>query len=676
MDYCKYVNVFQGNGEIDLPKPEGLAAKWFFIKAGCGNTSPAALVPFGGMSVSPYSGGYPTGYTNHEMNSHSRPKKFKDGEKILGFAHLQQSGTGAIGYYYNYAVVTPKYSYSEKRRLPINEYAKPGYYRCEIDDILCELTSENNVSHHRYTFNSDGGFVTIDFGNNGLDIPNTEKKKADVLSIEKKDENTVCVKAVIEGITLYFAVKGNGTFSVCDTTVKYIPDSKTFLLDVAISLTDNKKAFRYIENGTDFDTAEKEAYSLWNSELSKLKIETKDERIKEIFYSNLYHSFVKPANWNGESFLYGESKPFTVDLNTLWDMYKTELPLIFMTNKNMGEDICETLLLLGETLGLMPNSIGISEEYKEKQEQARMLGAYALITAYRYGVKINVKRMLNVITADVFADNKLDFTKEGKCRSHTWMLDMADGCALASKIAHEQGETEIYNKLYPLSLQWQKCYDKNTGLLGNDSQYYEGTLYNYSFRQMVDMEKRMEIAGGKERFVSLLDKFFGYGQPDTVQPTDPYSYEPVAEGIKLGRFEGFNNESDTEAPFSYIYADRHDKTSEVIRAGMKYMFTTGKGGIPGNNDTGALSSYYCFMAFGIFPVAGQDLFLIGSPFIDKGEITLFNGNKLTVNVKNNSEESIYVKSVKFNNKELSGYKLSASELFKGGTLDFIMTNTK
>ncbi|MBS7361211.1 MAG: hypothetical protein KIG24_02625, partial [Oscillospiraceae bacterium] len=62
MDFCKYVNVFQGCGEIDLPTPAGIAAKWFFIKAGCGNTLPAATLPFGAMSVSPYSGGYPTGY--------------------------------------------------------------------------------------------------------------------------------------------------------------------------------------------------------------------------------------------------------------------------------------------------------------------------------------------------------------------------------------------------------------------------------------------------------------------------------------------------------------------------------------------------------------------------------------------------------------------------------------
>ena len=146
--------------------------------------------------------------------------------------------------------------------------------------------------------------------------------------------------------------------------------------------------------------------------------------------------------------------------------------------------------------------------------------------------------------------------------------------------------------------------------------------------------------------------------------------------MKLGRFEGFNNESDTEAPFSYIYADRHDRTCEVVRAGMKYMFSTGRGGLPGNNDTGALSSYYVFAALGLFPVAGQDLFLIGSPFVSKAVVELFNGNVLTITAANCSEENIYVESVKFNGRELDGFKVPASELLRGGKLEFVMTGKK
>lgn len=674
MDYCKYVNVFQGCGEIDLPKAEGIAAKWFFIKAGCGNTCPAATVPFGAMSASPYSGGYPTGYGNHLPNSHSRPAKFEGGDKLLGFAHIQHSGVGAIGYYYNYALTVPKYSDSDERRFPKSENAEPGYYSCVLDDILCELTASKKTAFHRYTFGKENGFVSIDFSNNGLSIPTIEKSKVNELTVQKHSKCIAVASAKIEGISIFFAVKGNSEVEITENKAIYKAVNKNSLINLSISLKSIDNALNNLSG--DFDTARKNAYDEWNNVLSRIKIEAKNEEIKEIFYSNLYHSFIKPSDWSGESFIYGEDKPFMSDFATLWDMYKTALPLIFMTDKCISESICETLLLTGEKLGNLPNCIGLTDKYKEFSEQARMLGAYVLITAYRYGINLDPHRMVKVICDDVFAPNKKDFVVDGKCRSHTWMLDMADCCALASELANEIGEKEIAEKLKPLSTQWVKCFDSETGLLKSDSDYYEGTLYNYSFRQMIDMNKRIEIAGGKEEFIKLLDKFFGYGAEDVINPTNPFDYSPVEEGIKLHRFEGFNNETDTETPFSYNYVNRHDRICEIIRAGMKYMFTTGRGGLPGNNDSGALSSYYVLNAVGLFSVAGQDLFILGSPAVDSAEILLSSGKTLKITAINNSDENIYVKKASFNSKPIDNFTLTVKEIMNGGSIEFIMSNTK
>nr|MBQ4318135.1 hypothetical protein [Clostridia bacterium] len=68
-NYCKYANVFHGNGEVDHYPQDGIASKWFYIKALCGNTLPHAVLPFGKMSVGPFSGGYPGGYGTHYPNS-------------------------------------------------------------------------------------------------------------------------------------------------------------------------------------------------------------------------------------------------------------------------------------------------------------------------------------------------------------------------------------------------------------------------------------------------------------------------------------------------------------------------------------------------------------------------------------------------------------------------------
>lgn len=675
MKYTDHVNVFQGNGEIDLPSPKGIAAKWFFIKAGCGNTNPAAVLPFGAMSVGPFTGGYPTGYGDHLPNSHSRPEHFPEGKKLIGFSHLHQSGTGAIGFYYNYAVVTPVYDTSEFRRDYKDEKAYPGYYSLKTEDILCELTVNERTALHRYSFGKNGGRVKIDFTNNGLLIPGQEKARVNELKIQKKDSFTVTAEAVIEGIRLYFAARCNNEVSVTEDEVSFsAPEDRISEIKLSISFDSLKAAIRNIESALSFDETRKAALKKWDEKLSLIKASFDDESLYEIFYSNLYHSLIKPSDWSGESFVYEKGKPFMTDFATLWDMYKTALPLIFMTDKKVSENICETLMSLGEALGNIPNGFGITDKFNEHSYQARMLGAYSLITAYEYGIDLDVRRMLNVIRTDIFADNKRDFTVDGRCASHTFMLDMADACRFTADIAKDVGDNELYELLMPLASQWRKVYSEKTGLLLDDSEYYEGTKYNYSFRQMADMKERIEIAGGKEAFVRLLDDFFGYGKEDTVQPTDPHNYKIVEEGMKLGRFEGFNNESDTEAPFSYIYADRHDKTAEIIRAGMKYMFTSGRGGIPGNNDSGALSSYYVLNALGIYPLAGQKVFLIGSPICRSASISLSSGKTLNIEVNDNSEESIYVKRVMFNGKEIKDFRIPANDIMNGGTLIFFMSD--
>lgn len=676
MNFCKYVNVFQGNGEYELPGISGIASKWFFLKAGCGNTNPAAVLPFGAMSVSPFSGGYPTGYGNYLVNTHSKPKKFPEGNGLIGFSHLHQTGTGTIGYYYNYAVTTPGYTDSPCRRTPSCEYGEPGYYSCRLEDVLCELTVTKRTAFHRYTFGRSGGMVKIDFSNNGLILPGEERKTVENLTVTKTGSCTVSASARIEGIGIYFAVSADVPAECTDTACLFrLTDGKTINLRVAISLRSEEKAAEFLSEGRDFGTVRACAKETWNDALSRVSISADDE-IKEIFYSNLYHSLIKPSDRHGESFLYDGDGPFFTDFATLWDMYKTALPLIFMLYPEEGKNICETLLRTGEALGNIPNSMGLSDKYKLHSTQARMLGDYVLLTAYRYGIITDAERLLKVIKSDVFAPDKKDFTENGKCLSYTFVLDMADGCALAAELAGESGDVALKELLEKPAALWRSAFDEKTGLLREDSEYYEGTLFNYSFRQMVNMDERIALCGGKEKFVSLLDAFFGYGSPDVVLNSDPDNYEPVREGYRLGRFEGFNNESDTETPYSYIYADRQDRTCEIIRAGMKCMFTTGRGGLPGNNDSGALSSYYVLAALGIFPVAGQDLFLIGSPAVNSAELKLYNGRTLNIEAENNGSENIYVSKVTFNGKNVDDFRIAASELLSGGTLKFTMSGEK
>ena len=80
-------------------------------------------------------------------------------------------------------------------------------------------------------------------------------------------------------------------------------------------------------------------------------------------------------------------------------------------------------------------------------------------------------------------------------------------------------------------------------------------------------------------------------------------------------------------PTLYNYVGRPDKTAEVVRKTLKERYNATKEGIPGNDDSGSMSSWYVFHALGFYPNTGQDLYLISSPTFEEAVIHLENGER-------------------------------------------------
>ena len=143
------------------------------------------------------------------------------------------------------------------------------------------------------------------------------------------------------------------------------------------------------------------------------------------------------------------------------------------------------------------------------------------------------------------------------------------------------------------------------------------------------------------------------------------------EACRYHRFEGFNNECDMEAPYAYLFADRHDRLCEILHECVHRSFGTGRSGLPGNNDSGGLSSLFVWNALGLFPVSGGQ-FLLGAPQIEGATLTLSNGNVLRIAVERTDATQIYVASATWNGKPVEGYRLFVGEVMQGGTLRFCM----
>ncbi len=131
-----------------------------------------------------------------------------------------------------------------------------------------------------------------------------------------------------------------------------------------------------------------------------------------------------------------------------------------------------------------------------------------------------------------------------------------------------------------------------------------------------------------------------------------------------------------EAPWAYHYVGRPDRTAEIVHAGVTNMFGLGRGGLPGNDDSGGLSAWYVWACLGIFPVAGQSIYLINPPAFARSRVDLA-GAELVIDTVGFVEPEPggpvqYVQSASLNGEPLDRTWVTARELHGGGRLELTL----
>ncbi|MEM6823055.1 MAG: glycoside hydrolase domain-containing protein [Verrucomicrobiota bacterium] len=703
-----YVDPFLGNGATDLPKPEGIAGTWFWPKAQVGNTHPGACYPFGMVSACAYSGAYPTGYGCYDRSTEGPPGKLFEELSASGFTHFQQSGTGDMRIFYNHVRVTPLAGErdeslsalaSDKRWTLENEEASPGYYATTLKEsgVRAELTVAAKSACHRYTFpETVRPGVLIDMSTNGVAVEGRNANPTEA-HIEATSSTTAQGMVVINGIPLHVYLETNIS---ADEWGIWVDGSSANVKEFAMSQADPQRvkpfgfyfcfgkgevesvevklgfSFRSVNqaqanmeeiSNVSFDDVCQKTQALWTNYLERVHVSGGSEEQKEIFYSALYHSLIKPCDMENESPFWPEEGPFFSDISTLWDIYKTQLPLMLSVYPERGRDFVNALLEMAERHHRFPIGYVIAKRPILFEKQASALAHLTIIDAFFRGLKgINWKRALDLMIHELNNGKGATYQSQGSVFPFTHTLDLASAYFASAQLAQYFGKNKLYKHLMRLAGWWRNVYNKETGTL-KASEYYEGGVWNYSFRLLHDMESRISLCDSRKGYVEMLDRFFGYGEAHCKQLGFPPDPEEEKAGYGLRRFTGLNNEPDMETPYAYIYAGRHDRTAEVVRAAMKYQYTTGPGGLPGNDDSGALSSWYVWSAIGIFPVSGQEVYLIGSPIFDRSEIKLEN-RTFIVTVSENSDKNIYVQSAKLNGDEIDRAYLRLDEFEDGGEL--------
>jgi predicted alpha-1,2-mannosidase len=443
--------------------------------------------------------------------------------------------------------------------------------------------------------------------------------------------------------------------------------------------------------GFDFDAVHAAALAKWDKALGKVELKGETPEQAQIFYTALYHTMLMPTDRTGENPLWKTSEPYYDDYYAIWDIFRTSSPLLLLIAPERETQIVRALVDLYRHEGWLPDAR--SGNYNGRT-QGGSNAEFILTDAFVKGLKgVDWKTALaaemhdaEVSPADHFKEGRggLDdwhhlgyVSIEGSDRPASADMEYAADDFEIALLAHGLGDAASYEKYLQHSANWKKLWDPDfsdggfTGFIRSRHRdgtwltpftamdhctwggqtFYEGNSWTYSTFVPQDVASLIEKSGGPETFVRRLDAFFD-----------------VPDRYDVGNEPGFL------APYLYIWAGRPDKTDARVRQIIAASYHAGPDGLPGNDDSGAMSSWFAFGQMGIFPNAGQDVYLIGSPAYPQTTLHLAGGKNFVIEARNLSADNIYVTAATLNGQPLDRAWLRHREIAAGGRLVLTMAS--
>ena len=260
------------------------------------------------------------------------------------------------------------------------------------------------------------------------------------------------------------------------------------------------------------------------------------------------------------------------------------------------------------------------------------------------------------------------------------------------RLAKELGRPEKEMKLFAeRAMNYKNLFDPETKLMRGKNQdgtfmapfsplkwgdaFTEGNSWHYTWSVFHDPQGLIDLMGGKEIFVQMLDSVFA------VPPLfDESYYGGVIHEIREMTVMNMGNYAHGNQPiqhmiYLYNYARQPWKAQYWLREVMNRMYTPGPDGYCGDEDNGQTSAWYVFSAMGFYPVCpGTDQYVLGTPLFPKVTLSLENGKEVVISAPRVSDTYRYVDQIKLNGRKYTKNYLTHKDLLRGGRLDIQMSD--
>lgn len=719
-----------------LPAEKGSAEDFTkFVKiaigtGGHGHTYPGATVPFGMVQLSPdtYNDGWDwcSGYHYSDSSIMGFSHTHLSGtgaSDMLDF--LLMPGTGPTKLEPG-ARQNPGEGY-RSRFSHEEEIAEPGYYSVRLRDfdIRAELSATERVGIHRYTFpKSDSSHFILDMVHS---YGNTPVVWA-YLKIVGNDTivGGRSMKGWAPGREIYFAMQFSKPFTKAEifsegkpveghevkgTALKCLVhfqtnESEVIHVKTGLSSVSDEGAKKNIEAEMpdwNFDKVRRVAHEKWNAQLSRIKIETKSPKHRAIFYTGLYHMMVAPTLFDDADGQYRgmdgkvhqlPSGSHYYSTFSLWDTYRAAHPMYTIFQPDRVPDFVNCLIRMA-----VESPAGVPIWPLQSKETFCMTGYHSssvYAEAYVKGFKgIDFKSVYTPLRKRAMEDDyrglgyyrKLGYIpcdKEEESVSKT-MEYVYDDWAVAH-VAKAVGAEDDYKLLIERSKNYKNLFDPvqtfirpklesgewaepfTSTEMGHSKKwrdYTESDPWETTFSIQHDPGGYIKLFGSREAFIKKLDELF------TTSSKLPEDAPPDIAGM-VGQY-AHGNEPCHHMAYLYCYAGQPEKTQARVRSLLEMEYDDQPDGLAGNEDCGQMSAWFVMSALGFYsvdPVSGNYVF--GTPLVDRAEIEIGNGKKLTVSVKRTAAGDCYVQSVRLNGKDHTKLWFRHADIVNGGTIEFTM----
>jgi predicted alpha-1,2-mannosidase len=454
----------------------------------------------------------------------------------------------------------------------------------------------------------------------------------------------------------------------------------------------------------DFNKTREETKAKWNKELSKIEVKSLTEDDMKTFYTAMYHTNLSPVLYEDVDGQYRgldqnihTSEGFTnYTIFSLWDTYRALHPLFNITQPKRNNDMIKSMLAHHEES--VHHMLPIWSHYAN--ENWCMIGYHATSVIADAMVKnigdFGHERALqaSVNTANVrYFDGLGDYIyykyvpddKSHSSVSKTLEYAYNDWCI--TQMAKNIGNTSTAKEFLERSEYYNNVYDPSIGFMRpkladgtfrvdfdpmdtHGQGFIEGNAWNYGLYVPQNIDKMVEMMGGKERFNQHLDSLF------TIEIENKYieQHEDITRDGIIGNYV-HGNEPGHHIPYLYNWTGYPEKTQERVRMIMDTMYGPTVEGLCGNDDAGQMSAWYIFSSLGFYPVTpGSNDYALGSPLVKEAVIHLDNGKTLTIKANNQSKQNVYVQSVSVNGKIIERTMLTYEDIINGGEIVFEMSN--